>query len=453
MNTASHAAAAAAAAGIADQVGERLRSLPDLVAWETALPTGYPDDAWQPASTTGYPGIAFLQSRLAAVGAAGADQAAYQLLVLGKRQMAIAPGNHGPHFGPGAVTAAALHAAAHTQDPDRFRSVTDSGTAHLANQTLTLARRSLPPSTHGPRLPWRAFDAMTGLPLRLRVLVQALALPPGLLTQPTCRLAGQAIHEALHVLARLQTEPADGLPAWWVPGDEPDFPEPETSGWARTGLAHGAAGALAALALAHKADWRVPGQEDAMRTLVAWLLRWNGTTGDSSWWPTYVSGTELLQDAPAARRGRQDAWCYGLPGISRAICLAGWALADPVLSHHAIAQFGHFAARPLATLDVDGPTVCHGHAGLLQIATRMAADTGDVRARHMADRLAEHLAAGFDPAALFGYRHWRAAGQNAEKAWVDSPGMLTGAAGVALALTDYAHGPTDAGWDQLLLIA
>ena len=92
-------------------------------------------------------------------------------------------------------------------------------------------------------------------------------------------------------------------------------------------------------------------------------------------------------------------------------------------------------------------SLCHGEAGLLQIALRMAASAGDPGLDPAIDGLAERLVGRFDHAVPFGFRHGPAA--------ADEPGLLYGAAGIALALADLAHPPPADGycWDAALLLS
>ena len=69
----------------------------------------------------------------------------------------------------------------------------------------------------------------------------------------------------------------------------------------------------------------------------------------------------------------------------------------------------------------------------------------------IADRAAAAVAARFTPRQPFGFQHYP--GQGATS---DEPGLLTGAAGIALALAD--HGALQApavptGWDSVLLLS
>nr|WP_279588962.1 lanthionine synthetase C family protein [Amycolatopsis granulosa] len=221
------------------------------------------------------------------------------------------------------------------------------------------------------------------------------------------------------------------VPGWWcsperyaVPVDRERYPRGDFN----LGLAHGISGPLALLALAHRHGHRVDGMTDAMRVITDWLLRWAWTDETGVSWPSRVGFDAQVRGSavPASR----SAWCYGTAGVAYALHLAAAELRDAGVAGLASAA----VRRPGPA---EGPTFCHGDAGLLQITTRMGV---------AGDTVAERVLAAFDPAAPFGFRHLRHTGERA-----DEPGLLQGAAGAALALATYAGNP--APWDVALLLS
>jgi len=86
-------------------------------------------------------------------------------------------------------------------------------------------------------------------------------------------------------------------------------------------------------------------------------------------------------------------------------------------------------------------------AGLLQITVRFAHDTGLTLFHDAAGALTTQLLALYEPDSLLGYRNLEVAGR-----WVDQPGLLDGAPGVALALLA-ASTHAEPTWDRLFLLA
>jgi hypothetical protein len=206
-------------------------------------------------------------------------------------------------------------------------------------------------------------------------------------------------------------------------------------------MAHGIAGPLALLATAHLAGFTVPGQRDAITHGAAWLLRWRDAQART--WPPYITGDELDAGHAAPPAGRSDAWCYGIAGISCALRLAGQATTEPAMNNAARDALLVLAERP-GRWDVEGPTLCHGDAGVLRAA-------GVMQDNVVATQAAIAVTGAFNPAHRFGFQHV------AGSAAIDRPGFLTGAAGTALALAEHGAFPDPTGlhttWDALLLLS
>jgi hypothetical protein len=224
-------------------------------------------------------------------------------------------------------------------------------------------------------------------------------------------------------------------PGWWIPAQPGQPARLHPSGEAATGMAHGIAGPLAFLAAAHDAGYSTHGQAAAMRTTADWLLRWQ-TSGS---WPPAITGAELASGIPDPMPGRRDAWCYGTPGIARALILAGHALGDQQLTRDGLGTLTMMASQE--RWDVEGPSVCHGYAGVLQ--------SSEPSAPAAAQRAAQAILAARRPASTYVFRH------HSKDSQADRPGLLTGAAGIALALTGYGSLPAaeiTSPWECLLLL-
>ncbi len=174
-------------------------------------------------------------------------------------------------------------------------------------------------------------------------------------------------------------------------------------------------------------------------------------------WPTAVhleaadpaAGGALRQGEPGAAPGgpSRTAWCYGSPGVARALWLAGRALDRRDLCETAGAAMEAVFRRPLAVRRIDSPTCCHGVAGLLAISLRFATETGSPLFVEESGKLVDQLLGSFQPDAPLGFRNieWR-------NNQTDQPGFLDGAAGVAIVLLAAATG-VDPVWDRVFLIS
>ncbi|MCT2581899.1 lanthionine synthetase LanC family protein [Actinophytocola gossypii] len=225
-------------------------------------------------------------------------------------------------------------------------------------------------------------------------------------------------------------------------------------GWAQggvvTGLAHGVAGPLAALGLA--LPHLPPGDRtaDAVHRLATWLAA-GGAPDDQGIvsWP---------RRAPAmpVRTARRHGWCYGTPGVSWALWVAGRALLDAGQAGDggyggygggdgggdgglAVSAYAEAAMRTLCErydpdlhLDHDPLGICHGAAGVLLVADAFARHAGLPEAATLRDDLCRYLRERLDDVARLG------------------PDLLCGATGVLAALLTAEGG--DRGWLRCLAL-
>jgi hypothetical protein len=249
----------------------------------------------------------------------------------------------------------------------------------------------------------------------------------------------------LSALADPVTLDGEQVPGWWVAepptvvSDLADYPR----GHVNLGMAHGIGGPLALLALAWRSGQRVPEQKDAMERIVEQLLACRGGDGTGRFWPSCLAPHDF-EAKSFAGGGDRVAWCYGTPGMARAVYLAALALGRADWAAEAVTMLRASLSRPRP--QAYDCTMCHGWAGLLHIATLMARDTGDDGLAATARRLASEIVRRFDSEAPFGYRYW------ADGKGADQPGFLTGATGIALALLAFTDGRVTSGWDRCLLL-
>jgi hypothetical protein len=156
-----------------------------------------------------------------------------------------------------------------------------------------------------------------------------------------------------------------------------------------------------------------------------------------------TSSTEIVSPLEPSRA----AWCYGSPGLARALWFAGKALGCAEYREIAIAAMEAVYRRPLNVRRIDSPTFCHGVAGLLQITLRFAHDTGLPQFTGAARTLSEQLLSLYDHNTLLGYYNLELSGKR-----IDQPGLLDGAAGVVIVLLAAATlaEPT---WDRMYLLS
>lgn len=260
---------------------------------------------------------------------------------------------------------------------------------------------------------------------------------------------GAAVAQALTCLIRLTAPVSNAdlaLPGWWSPRD-PGAPAVarHQSGHLNLGLAHGVAGLLAILSIATMHHVEIPGQRETIAAICAIYDRFQQRSPAGPWWPQWVTIDELRNDHLKPTAGRAS-WCYGSPGIARAIHLAGYATGQ----HHLIELANHAIHAALApdspAAPLTDPSLCHGHAGLLHTARHLGIETSQLTTS--LERLL----------ASIGRRPGHAFSSDTE-ATADGllqsggPELLEGSVGIALVLHSYITDPDlSSPWDTCLLL-
>jgi hypothetical protein len=201
------------------------------------------------------------------------------------------------------------------------------------------------------------------------------------------------------------------------------------------GVAHGMAGLLPLLARA----WALGVGGPAVRALLDNAVRWltarliGSPTGTTI--PSFIARD--IEPEPA-----RTAWCYGDPGVAIALLLAARDAAEPGWERTGTDLAISAARRPPELTRVTDAGVCHGTAGLAHLFNRLYQMTGEAELAAAAgfwmERTLEACA--------------RALTADGGPAPWNGPGLLEGAAGVALVLLAGCV-PAEPVWDQMLLVS
>jgi len=459
------AATGARAREAIDLVADRLadpRRVAELAGRERNREPIYGISTWAPVTlSNGLPGVAAFFAE-----AARRDPAwlaiAHRHLAAAAELMPTAP-SRGLHAGPASILAAAQGAG---WPGGHYGALRRRLATWVAGDQL---RRLDDAQARGRRgetgVAWVDYDVIHGISGTLRLLLDSAADP-----DESSSDVEIAVDRSLRHLVAL-TEPIvrDGatVPGWWVPNhhqpveqDRVEYPDGDFN----LGMAHGAAGPLAVLSAAVRAGHEVDGQREAIARLAGWLISWMLEDEIGVYWPCRVSWHDEVGVRPCTAFTR-SAWCYGAPGIASALHQAGSALDDATWRSTAVTALRDVLARDPAARRLDGPTVCHGDAGLLQIVTRVGRAEDDPLLLDGAADLVERVVATADPEHAFVFAHlvpnspdgWRSAtGYRA----LDIAGVLEGAAGVGSALLDAvaptlddAHATPIRAWDRCLALS
>jgi hypothetical protein len=158
--------------------------------------------------------------------------------------------------------------------------------------------------------------------------------------------------------------------------------------------------------------------------------------------------------------GRRVAWCYGDLGVATTLLLAARLVGEPAWEEVALRVALEVANVPVDLAGSVDSALCHGAVGNAHLFNRLYQASGDVSFAVAARRWYERALAMRGDGGIGGYRVWGyhpMALSGTPQAlppptWVDSPAVLDGAAGIALALLA-AVSDTDPGWDRLLLVS
>lgn len=217
-------------------------------------------------------------------------------------------------------------------------------------------------------------------------------------------------------------------------------------GYYNLGLAHGIPGIIALLGEVCAAGLAPAKARPLLEGAVAWLLRQKLAADAGSSFANWAgAGIE-----PHASR---LAWCYGDLGIAAALLYAARSVGETAWEHEALDIARRAAERSPKQTGVIDAGLCHGAAGIAHLFHRMYQATGESllgeAARFWFERTLEMRRPG---EGIAGFLAWGPTGEDEKMGWVKDPGILTGAAGIALALLSAAL-PIEPHWDRMLLVS
>jgi lantibiotic modifying enzyme len=241
------------------------------------------------------------------------------------------------------------------------------------------------------------------------------------LPRPAARRILAAIGDRLCETADPRTDGrAWHTPPEWISLDA--IRERYPQGYRNLGVAHGAAGVVAALARIHATD-PSDASRDAFERSWSWLFEQRLPPGFPTAFPNYVADGVVPEPSRAA-------WCYGDPGIATVLASAATLVGDDHLRGQALAVARAAAARPTDVGGVIDASVCHGAAGLAHLFSRLHHATGEGLFADAARAWLERVPAYIDDLA--------------------TPWFLEGAAGVGLVVLASAT-DLEPSWDRVLL--
>jgi class I lanthipeptide synthase len=212
------------------------------------------------------------------------------------------------------------------------------------------------------------------------------------------------------------------------------------------GVSHGSPGIIGFLGRAYAAGIERRTVRRLLPRAVAWLLSQRLEGGRGSSFANWVSSGP---DSGPTR----SSWCYGNVGIAPALMTAGRCAGERAWEEVALELAVEAAERPFEDSGVMDGGLCHGAAGVGHLMNRVFQATGDERVRDAArfwfETTLEMRRSG---QGLAGYLSYREAPGDREPSLMTDPGVLTGIAGIGLALLA-AVTPVEPAWDRVFLAA
>jgi hypothetical protein len=335
-----------------------------------------------------------------------------------------------PAVGLGGLAGLATAASLLSRDGRRYDTLLTTLDTAIVDRVEQVSDGVLQSRPHG--VPVSLFDVITGLAGAGRYLLGRTSAP--------CRAA---LEKLLRALVYLSEDGGDAVPHWYTTFNHStdnlraNYPDRHVN----LGLAHGIPGPLALLSLAASEDVEVTGQRDAIIRTADRIVH---AQCRDEWGVGFPVAAALTQTTATPAR---SAWCYGSPGVARALWLAGAATGRSDYRDLAVAAMTAVFKRPIPQRRIDSPTLCHGVAGLLQITLRFSRDGAGSAFSAAAEQLTTQLLDAHEPDSRFGYRDLKPTGEH-----IDNPGLLEGAAGVALVLLTAAT-PVEPIWDRIPMLS
>ena len=216
-------------------------------------------------------------------------------------------------------------------------------------------------------------------------------------------------------------------------------------GYYDLGLAHGVPGVVALLGGVCAAGVAVEQAKSLLDGVVMWLLR--QIQGDAA-----LSSFSSRTAPEIENNDCRLAWCYGDAGVAAALLVAARCVNEAEWEREALAIARRAAAREPESAGVKDAGICHGAAGLGHIFNRLFQATGEAVFRDAARYWVERTLAMKRPGqGIAGYSVFMP-DEDGRDRWVDEPGILMGAAGIALALLAAAT-DIEPQWDRMLLVS
>jgi hypothetical protein len=252
-------------------------------------------------------------------------------------------------------------------------------------------------------------------------------------------LFSEVLREMLQLLVRfIQPKKINGrlIPGWYTPKeyfyleqDKIRFP----MGNFNLGLAHGMTGVLAFLSICTLNGIEVSDQSESMTIMADWLQSKRRKKGNCYFWEHLIPFEAECAPQEKESHFQREAWCYGTPGVTRSLFLAGKALKNRALESFALESFSSLFLRESKSWGLSSPNICHGIGGLLLLTHLMANDTQDPILQSHSLSLEKELFSLYKSDYPFGFKD-HSLTSSGSPIEVNNIGTLEGTSGILLVL-------------------
>jgi len=142
------------------------------------------------------------------------------------------------------------------------------------------------------------------------------------------------------------------------------------------GVSHGMGGPLVVLSMAYHKGFEADGLKDAINGLIKEYMNAVYYAADIAYWPGRITLEQHIGQGEMSHEPNAMSWCYGSPGILRALFMAGVFMSNDEVKQFALDELIKIAKMDLADYLLIQPIICHGYVGTAAIFNLMYLDAG-----------------------------------------------------------------------------
>lgn len=244
------------------------------------------------------------------------------------------------------------------------------------------------------------------------------------------------LEKLVQLMSRDKMINGDAVPSWYIScEDQLTLEEKQKYPFGNFNITtpYGVTGLLSILSIFAIEGVVVPGQYELIQKIAVWLQATQKNTDIGPCWEHTVFFEHQIKQNKSPGGLTRDAWCYGVPAITRSVFLAATALKNFTLQKFAEDTYLKTFQKPEREWNLIGTSFSYGRAGFLAIAQCMAEDTGSSFLSDQCKKQEKDLIRYYDPSYPFGFRMVTIK-EDGDYMWMNNPGLLDGSAGIVSVL-------------------